>query len=564
MRIFKSKTGTKQEAKEYFRQGEYGIAIFAACLGISFTLVGTVMLFILVKGFAHFMPRDLFLYEVRQGDELVKLAGEIHSRETITRQALRESGYDLGDETKTTYDRFLLKIGNREFGRDYRWILRDDVVSRLQDQDLMLIERRSYGNFYGTPMAIKSQTDSSYEVLYTDTEWKQELRDRLKESESILHKIDTQQKKINKINYKLERLRLREKGLELNLQVTQQSKSAINSEREELNAQYQDIIKIYEELTASHNKYDLIMKTADDKETLINFSQIVRLYQSNQLGFFGKSGVYLGRLTEFILGEPRESNTEGGVFPAILGTVMMVLLMTIFVMPLGVVAAFYLYVYAKQNVITQSIRIAVNNLAGVPSIVFGMFGLGFFVYTIGGSLDQLFYPEALPNPTFGSGGILWASLTLALLTLPVVIVATEEGLARIPRHLPEGSMALGATRLETLLKISIPIVSPSIMTGMILAVARATGEVAPLMLVGVVKLAPSMPIDTNFPFFHLDRKFMHLGFHIYDVGFQSPNVEAARPLIYATAALLLLVVLVLNSLAIMIRNRLRENYKNLS
>jgi phosphate transport system permease protein len=237
--------------------------------------------------------------------------------------------------------------------------------------------------------------------------------------------------------------------------------------------------------------------------------------------------------------------------------------MSVMVTPFGVVAAIYLREYAKQGIFTRIIRIAVNNLAGVPSIVYGIFGLGFFIYFLGGSIDQLFYAEALPAPTFGTPGLLWSSLTLAILTLPVVIVTTEEGLARIPRSLREGSIALGATKAETLWRVVLPMASPAIMTGLILAVARAAGEVAPLMLVGVVKLAPALPVDGNFPYMHLDRKFMHLGFHIYDVGFQSPNVEAARPLVYATAFLLVLVIVVLNLSAIRMRNRLREKYRSL-
>jgi phosphate transport system permease protein len=251
------------------------------------------------------------------------------------------------------------------------------------------------------------------------------------------------------------------------------------------------------------------------------------------------------------------------VFPAIFGTVMMVLLMSIMVTPFGVIAAVYLREYAKQGFITRSIRIAVNNLAGVPSIVYGVFGLGFFIYGVGEKIDHALFEAALPSPTFGTPGLLWASLTLALLTVPVVIVATEEGLSRIPRAVREGSLALGATKAETLWRVVIPMASPAIMTGVILAVARAAGEVAPLMLVGVVKLAPSLPVDGNFPFIHLDQKFMHLGFHIYDVGFQSPNVEAARPLVYATALLLVVVIAVLNFAAVTIRNRLRERYKAL-
>jgi phosphate transport system permease protein len=234
--------------------------------------------------------------------------------------------------------------------------------------------------------------------------------------------------------------------------------------------------------------------------------------------------------------------------------------MSLVVTPLGVLAAFYLREYAKQGTFVSTVRIAVNNLAGVPSIVFGVFGVGFFIYLVGGSIDRFFYPEALPTPTYGTGGILWASLTLALLAVPVVIVATEEGLAAIPGGMREASLALGATKFETTWRVVLPAVMPSILTGLILAMARAAGEVAPLMITGVVKLAPALPIDDYMPFLHLERKFMHLGFHIYDVGFQSPNVDAARPMVYTTALLLLLVVLVLNLTAVLIRNKLRKQY----
>jgi phosphate transport system permease protein len=269
----------------------------------------------------------------------------------------------------------------------------------------------------------------------------------------------------------------------------------------------------------------------------------------------------LAKLWEFVAEEPREANTEGGIYPAIFGTVIMVLIMAIMVTPFGVVAAVYLHEYAKQGPLVRIIRIAVNNLAGVPSVVYGVFGLGFFVYFIGGNIDELFFSESLPSPTFGTPGLLWASLTLAILTVPVVIVSTEEGLSRVPRAIREGSLALGATKAETLFRTVLPMTASAMMTGLILAIARAAGEVAPLMLVGVVKLAPSLPLDGNFPYVHFERKFMHLGFHIYDVGFQSPNVEAARPLVYATALLLVLIIIILNLAAIRIRNKLREKYR---
>lgn len=301
--------------------------------------------------------------------------------------------------------------------------------------------------------------------------------------------------------------------------------------------------------------------SVDGRPKELAVSQIVRAYQPNRLGLAGRLLVFGSRIGEFIMADPRESNTEGGVFPAIFGTVLMTLIMTVAVVPFGVLAALYLREYAKQGALVSAVRIAVNNLAGVPSIVFGVFGLGFFVYTIGGTIDQVFYPERLPNPTYGTGGILWASLTLALLTVPVVIVATEEALAAVPMGMREGSIACGASKFQTIWRIVLPSAAPGVMTGAILAMARGAGEVAPLMITGVVKLAPTLPLDGEFPFLHLDRRFMHLGFHIYDVGFQSPNVEAAKPMVYATALLLIVVVVLLNLTAIVVRNRLRRKYR---
>jgi phosphate transport system permease protein len=304
----------------------------------------------------------------------------------------------------------------------------------------------------------------------------------------------------------------------------------------------------------------LTVVKADGSRSEVPLASVVRYVRPNALGLWGKLEIYASRVREFLWDNPRESNTEGGIFPAIFGTVMMVFLMSFAVMPLGVLAALYLREYARQGPLVRAVRIAVNNLAGVPSIVFGVFGLGFFVYLVGGSIDRMFFADALPTPTYGTGGILWAALTLALLTVPVVIVATEEGLAAVPRGVREGSLALGATKFETIVKVVLPAAAPGILTGMILAMARAAGEVAPLMIVGMVKLAPALPVDATPPFVHLERKFMHLGFHIFDVGFQSPNVEATKPLVFATALLLIAVVAVVNLAAILLRNRLRRKY----
>jgi phosphate transport system permease protein len=260
----------------------------------------------------------------------------------------------------------------------------------------------------------------------------------------------------------------------------------------------------------------------------------------------------------FLVTEPREANTEGGVFPALFGTVLLVLLMSVAVMPLGVITAVYMTEYARPGPLLSLAHQAVNNLAGVPSIVFGMFGLAFFIYGVGGRIDRLAFSDRLPTATFGTGGILWASLTLALLTVPVVVVATREGLLAVPASWREGARALGATRWQTLCRIVLPAATPGILTGLILAVSRAAGEVAPLMLTGAVKLAPSLPVDGAAPFLHLQRKFMHLGFHVYDVSMQSPNVEAAKPMAFATTLVLLALVVAMNLTAIVFRRRLRQ------
>jgi phosphate transport system permease protein len=305
-----------------------------------------------------------------------------------------------------------------------------------------------------------------------------------------------------------------------------------------------------------------VLAAADGQEKELPTIDIFRAYRANELSVAGRASVYASRLWEFLSGEPRESNTEGGIFPAIFGTVMMVILMSLMAVPFGVLAALYLREYARQGPLVRLVRIAVNNLAGVPSIVFGVFGLGFFVYFVGGSIDQTFFADRLPTPTFGTGGILWASLTLGLLTVPVVIVASEEALGAVPRSMREASLATGATKFQTILRVVLPAAAPGILTGLILAMARGSGEVAPLMITGVVKLAPELPLDGVAPFAHLDRKFMHLGYHIFDVGFQSPNVEAAKPMVYATAILLLFIVVALNLTAIIVRNHLRKRYQS--
>lgn len=533
----------------------------AGAVSIALVMVFGVIALTVLRGMGYFWPHDVLELQYRGEDQqVVQLVGEVHAREEVPVSRLGDAAKLLPPET-TRVERVLLKIGNRDaFGADFRWIIVPFVTAESTPEELLAIERREWGNAYGYLRSVK---EHGSEVASGPAAWHALKAQVARTTERYEQIRAIERGEIGRINYALEELRLDQRRLELTNELTPAAQAQLAERREALEARFRELEKELATLYADlqHNTY--VLELMDGRQVELPVAKIVRVTQPNAMSLGAKLVHYVAKLKEFVTDEPRESNTEGGIFPAIFGTVLLVLLMSIFVTPMGVVAAVYLHEYARQGFLTRIIRVAVNNLAGVPSIVYGLFGLGFFVYFLGGNIDRLFYPEALPSPTFGTGGLLWSALTLSILTLPVVIVATEEGLTRIPRAIREGSLALGATKIETLWRTVIPMASPAIMTGLILAVARAAGEVAPLMLVGVVKLAPSLPLDGNAPFIHLDRKFMHLGFHIYDVGFQSPNVEAARPLVYATALLLVVITVALNIAAIGLRNRLREKFKNL-
>jgi phosphate transport system permease protein len=545
--------------REWIKSGTPWVWLTASAVSISIVMVAGLLILIAVNGLGHFWPgRIAEINYTQQDGKVVRLIGEIVDQEQITRQRLLDTGYTL-PEGPSSITRNLLRVGNRDFfDFDFLWIVKPMVSNQHYPKDLMAIERREWGQFYGYLKSIKEQDEI---IAEGDKAW-EILQERLLRANELHAQIkNIERHDIGAINYHLEQLRLHRRGLELEGVTDPQSYADIGAEEEKLRETYAIIQKKLSKLHQQSKRDSLVAEIADGRMVEIPLAKVVRAYRPNRMGIGEKIGFYVQKLVGFVTEDPREANTEGGVFPAIFGTIMMVLIMSVMVTPFGVVAAIYLREYAKQGLLVRIIRIAVNNLAGVPSIVYGVFGLGFFVYFLGGNIDRWFFPEALPAPTFGTPGLLWASLTLAILTVPVVIVSTEEGLSRIPRSIREGSLALGATQAETLWRTVLPMAAPAMITGLILAVARAAGEVAPLMMVGVVKLAPALPLDENFPFLHLDRKFMHLGFHIYDVGFQSPNVEAARPLVYATALLLVLVIVALNLAAIMIRNRLREKYR---
>ncbi|WP_397454088.1 phosphate ABC transporter permease PstA [Pseudomonas sp. NA-150] len=534
----------------------------AGAVSIAVIMTLGLLLVLAVRGLGNFWPADVVLtqYNVPNQPSHV-LIGELVEKEEVPRARLKGAGLPVPDAGPEFMTRELFKVGNRDINpSDFTWVVGEWLTEQKTPPELMTLERREWGNFYGYLVNVK---EDGKVIAEGDAAWPI-LQDRIKRVSQLAGELSSLEKKdIGAINHGIERLRLHKRKLELDGKLDAAAQADMDGERAELDARYKGIEDQLAGLHQAFNRDSLTARDANGKEVEISIGKVVHAYQPNAMGSVTKLGFYFKKLWEFLSEDPREANTEGGVFPAIFGTVIMTLIMAVIVTPFGVLAAVYLREYARQGPVTRLIRIAVNNLAGVPAIVYGVFGLGFFVYVLGGSVDRLFFPESLPAPTFGTPGLLWASLTLALLAVPVVIVATEEGLARIPRTIREGSLALGATKAETLWKIVLPMASPAMMTGMILAVARAAGEVAPLMLVGVVKLAPSLPVDGNYPYLHLDQKIMHLGFHIYDVGFQSPNVEAARPLVYATALLLVLVIALLNLSAVAIRNRLREKYKAL-
>ena len=555
--------GDTTTVRAYVKSGQPWIWLTAAAISVAFITTVALLGLTAARGLPHFWPADLLQARYEQpGTAPVPMLAEVRSSEEVTAARLLDAGLPV-DPQRDLYERLLLKIGNRDIGGvDFRYVVSDWLVDRQTPADAVVLERIEWGNFHGFLDAVVVDGNS----VAGSEAWSayQQAQRRVDALRGDIRRIE--KKQIGAINYELERLRLQARRLEIDGKTRESHPEAfapLDRRRDEQGAKYEALRAELNALNRDIRRDSVRVRTVDGQQRTIALAQLVHGYRPNRMGVLDKTLHFFGKVWEFVSDEPREANTEGGIFPAIFGTVLMVMIMSIVVTPFGILAALYLREYAHQGAMTRAIRIAVNNLAGVPSIVFGMFGLGFFVYFLGGGIDRLFYPEAAPAPVFGTPGILWASLTLALLTLPVVIVATEEGLARIPRATREASLALGATKAETLWRVVLPMASPAMMTGLILAIARAAGEVAPLMLVGVVKLAPTLPIDGNFPFIHFERKFMHLGFHIYDVGFQSPNVEAARPLVYATSFLLVLVVVLLNVSAIMIRNRLRERYKAL-
>lgn len=532
-------------------QGEPMIWLTGGALAVALAMIGGLLSYIVWQGLSTFWPVPVIRVELRDGHVLM---GEFVRRET----------FQTGQGAKA--ERESLRTGNAELsGTHFTWVDEADIVSApTQPHWALVVERLEYGRFYGMPLAMivdgKAVADTPAAAWAKYQDLHSAARQRWRERIGLVREIQLD------VAPRMEAAVLSLKEAERNSGRDSDAYQSRAKDLAEIEAwQVAKIAEIERQVAAlsdENARYKLRLETAQGQTKDMPLEEIVRAYPANQLGFWSRLGWFADRWREFLFDEPRAANSEGGVFPAIFGTVVMTLVMSVAVVPFGVLAALYLREYAKPGPIVSAVRIAINNLAGVPSIVFGVFGLGFFCYMVGGRIDQLFFSAAVAehHPTFGAGGLLWASLTLALLTLPVVIVTTEEALAAVPGSMREGSYACGASKWQTIQRIVLPRAAPGIMTGMILAMARGAGEVAPLMLVGAVKMAPQLPVDGVFPFLHAQRSFMHLGYQIFDLGYHGLDSEAAKPMVYTTTLLLIAIVTFLNVTAIWLRGRLRRRF----
>jgi phosphate transport system permease protein len=535
-------------------QGEPWLWLTGGALGWAVAMITGLLGLIVFQGARTFWPVPLD--EIRLDDGTV-LLGEVSARERVVTDA---------DGDPRPASRRLLRTENFEItGSHYRWCDDSAITAESRPLHAAAVERREGGRFHGVPLRLRHGDEVVAEGAAAAWERFRAEHPAILGRVAEIRRIDRVER--GRLQRQLRSARLATTRARLDAGADSPAAVAAAAAEQDLAARAavaeRDLDRRTDDLRRPSVGWVLDCSTSDGREVALPLDRIVRAWQPNRLSWWGKLGVYAGRWGEFLGDEPREANSAGGVFPAIWGTVALTLIMALVVAPLGVLAALYLREYADRGPLTAAVRIAINNLAGVPSIVYGAFGLGFFCYVLGGSIDDLFFRPALVadgQPTFGTGGLLWASLTLALLTLPVVIVATEEALAAVPNSMREGSYACGAGKWQTIRRIVLPRALPGIMTGLILAMARGAGEVAPLILVGVKKVALDLPIDGSFPFVHPEREFMHLAYLIYDVGFQSPNAQAARPLVFTITLLLVAIIAALNLTAIWLRSRLKRRY----
>ena len=535
-------------------QGEPWVWLTAASLAAAIAMIVGLLSFIAWRGLATFWPVPLERVALADGRSLL---GEVNDREPAIAAAPSAAGHPA---------RRLVRTGDFDAtGNHYEWIDETAITATSRPEWATVVERLEAGRLHGIPKRLV-HGDTTVAEGPADV-WQAFLAEHPAARDRAIRATRIDREDRGELQRRLRAARLavvqaRLSGGEGGLQVAA-AEAREQTIAAEIGRREQTLDEETAKLRGQNAGWAVEFETASGGVAAVPLDAIVRAWQPNRLSLGGSLGVYFSRWGEFLADDPREANSAGGVFPAIWGTVTMTLIMALFVAPFGVLAALYLREYAGRGPVTTAVRVAINNLAGVPSIVYGAFGLGFFCYVLGASIDEVFFKASLVadgQPTFGTGGLLWASLTLALLTLPVVIVATEEALSAVPNSMREGSYACGAGKWQTIRRIVLPRALPGIMTGLILAMARGAGEVAPLMLVGVKKLALELPVDGSFPYVHPEREFMHLAYLIYDVGFQSPNSQAARPMVFTITFLLVAIIALLNVAAIWIRSRLRRRF----
>jgi phosphate transport system permease protein len=509
--------------------------LYALAMALCVIAIVSVLAVVVVKGSQYFWPTRILLIEVSQDKGKEQYYGQFVSTQKNKGSGRLQKLYKVTDWTRLDATSVFIDDDSKidESESAIKGAAQDELLP-----DVALFQLRSGSQIFATPVSVSV----SKQVRRLS-----DLPDVMGELESLRQEADVLLD--TRITY-------------LNSQLVGVD-NIVDEQHQRFLKEFELARELLQRLQADMASYELTVKDASGTFHTMSLVDIDSYHFINRFSFWHKVEFFLSEVWEFVSESPKQLYASGGIFPAIIGTVVMVLLMTVFVTPLGVLVAIYLHEYATQNRLTTLIRISVNNLAGVPSIVYGVFGLSFFVYELGAGIDNVFYSEALPAPTFGAPGLFWASLTMAMLTLPVVVVATEEGLRRVPDSLRTGSYALGATQFEMIRKTVIPIASPGIMTGIILAIARGAGEVAPLILVGAVKFAPSLPVDSEYPFIHFERQFMHLGVTIFDGAFQGQLAGSGSNMMFAACLFLLLIVLVLNSFAVNIRHRLRRQYNTL-
>ncbi len=617
--------------------GEPLVWLTGGALAIAVVMVVGLLALVVYQGAGTFWPKPLV--ELKLADVRL-LLGEVTRREPMPTDAHPGKVAPSAAGSDNSGERQLMRVGNFELtGAAFQWVDDARIAAESRPQWALAIERLENGPFYGELAGLlvdgKVVATTPQEAYAKFNELHPAVRARWRQSVA-LNKSD-----LGVVNRTEKDARLAAYQAELDYGADSprhaRAAAAFATTAAWATGRRKEIAAAVTQLERENARYHLRVKPVQGAAVDIPLETIVRAYPANQLSVGGKLGVYASRWWEFLTDDPRDSNTAGGYFPAIWGTVAMTLIMTLMVVPFGVLAALYLREYAKPGTLTSAVRIAINNLAGVPSIVFGAFGLGFFCYGVGKYIDggpespwpapiwfavlagvvgagvtafffglastaRLNQPRSVrqnririaatvlwlaslaaavalvaktpffhgffraellgrdQSSTYGTGGLLWASMTLALLTAPVVIIATEEALAAVPNSMREGSYACGASHWQTIRRIVLPRAMPGIMTGLILAMARGAGEVAPLMLVGVKKESPDLPLDTVFPYIHPERSFLHLAYMIYDVGFQSPDSEAAKPMVYTTTLLLIAIVALLNVAAVRMRQRLRRKF----